>query len=73
MNALVIVFTRYRMLLLGAFSCRRSVCPEPSAARMPLMTLWLSPTGYCSLQNSLFVLVYANSRVWFLYSDYFIE
>ena len=38
------IITRYRMPLLGAFSCRPSGSPEPSAARMPLMILWLSPT-----------------------------
>ena len=41
---LFVIFTRYRMPLLGAFSCRPSGSPEPSAARMPLMILWLSPT-----------------------------
>ena len=57
--------------LLGAFSCRPSVCPQPSAARMPLLTLWLSPTGYGCRErhNSLFVLEYTSSRVWFLYSN----
>ena len=67
-NLLVIVFTRYRMPLLGPFSCRPSVSPKPSAARMPLLILWLSPTGYCyrERQNSLFVLEYTSSRVWFL-------
>ena len=44
---LFVIFTRYRMPLLGAFSCRPGVSPEPSAARMPLLILWLSPTGYC--------------------------
>ena len=33
---LFVIFTKYRMLLLGAFSYRRSVSPEPPAARMPL-------------------------------------
>ena len=63
------MFTSYRMHLLGAFSCRPSVSPEPPAARMPLSILWLSSTGYCcrERQNSLFVLEYASSRVWFLY------
>ena len=58
------------MPLLGAFSCRRSVSPEPSAARMPLLIFWLPPTGYCcrERQNSLFVLEYTSSRVWFLYT-----
>ena len=60
------------MPLLGAFSCRPSVSPEPSVARMLLLILWLSPTGYCSRerQNSLFGLEYTSSRVWFLYSLY---
>ena len=68
-NLFVIFFTRYRMLLLGAFSCRPSVSPEPYAARMPLLILWLSPTGYCcrERQNSLFDLEYTSSRVWFLW------
>ena len=59
--------TRYRMPLLGAFSYRPSVSPEPSAGRMPLLILWLSPTGYCcrERQNSSFVLEYTSSRVWF--------
>ena len=70
---LFVIFSRYRMPLLGAFSCRPSVSPEPSAARMPLLILWLSPTGYCcrERQNSLFVLEYTSSRVWFLYSNYY--
>ena len=53
--------------LLGAFCCRPSASPEPSAARMRLLMLWLSPTGYCCRErhNSLFVLEYASSRVWF--------
>ena len=57
------------MPLLGAFSCRPSVSPEPSAARMTLLILWMSTTGYCcrERQNSLFVLEYTNSRVWFLW------
>ena len=57
------------MPLLRAFSCRPSVSPEPSAARMPLLILWLSPTGYCcrERQNSLVVLEYKSSRVSFLY------
>ena len=65
---LIVIFTRYRMPLLGAFSCRPSVSPEPSAARMPLLILWLSPTGYCRRErhNSLLVLEYTSSRVWFL-------
>ena len=69
----MIFFTRYRMPLLGAFSCRPSVSPEPSAARMPLLMLWLSPTGYCcrERQNPLFVFEYTSSRVWFLYSNYY--
>ena len=65
-----VIFTRYRMPLLGPFSCRPSVSPEPSAARIPLLILWLSPTGYCCCRerhNSLlFVLEYTSSRVWFL-------
>ena len=66
---LFVILTRYRMPLLGAFSCRPSVSAEPSAARMPLLILWLSPTGYCcrERQNSLFVLEYTSSRAWFLY------
>ena len=66
---LFVIFTRHRMPLLGAFSCRPSVPPEPSAARMPWLILWLSPTGYCSGErhnNSLFVLECTSSRVWFL-------
>ena len=61
------------MPLLGAFSCRPTVSPEPSAARMPLLILWLSPTGYCRRErhNSLFVIEYTSSRVWFLYSNYY--
>ena len=68
-----VIFTRYRMPLLGTFSCRPWVSPEPSAARMYLMILWLSPTGYCcrERQNSLFVLEYTSSRVWFLYNNYY--
>ena len=56
------------MPLRGAFSCRPSVSPEPSAARMPLLILWLSPTTYCcrERQNSLSVLEYTSSRVSFL-------
>ena len=69
-NVVVVFFDRYRMPLLGAFSYRPSVSPEPSAARMPLLILWLSPTGYSyccrETQNSLFVLEYTGSRVWFL-------
>ena len=63
----------YRMPLLGAFSCRPSVSPGPSVARMPLVILWLSPTGYCckERQNSLFVLEYTSSRVWFIYSNHY--
>ena len=63
-----VISSRYRMPLLGAFSCRPSVSPEPSAARMPLLVLWLSPTGCCrrERQNSLFVLEYTSSRAWFL-------
>ena len=47
---------------------RPGVSPEPSAARMPLLILWLLPTEYCcrERQNSLFVLQYTSSRVWFL-------
>ena len=39
---------------------------------MPVLILWLSPTGYCcrERQNSLFVLEHTSSRVWFLYSNY---
>ena len=61
------------MPLLEAFSCRPSVSPEPSAARMPLLILRLSPTGYCcrERQNSFFVLEYTSSRVWFLESSYY--
>ena len=68
---LFVIFTRYRMPPLAAFSCRPSVSSEPFAARMPLLILWLSPTGYCcrERQNSLFVLEYMSSRVWFLYSN----
>ena len=40
-------FTRYRMPLVGTFSCGPSVSPEPSAARMTLLILWPSLTGYC--------------------------
>ena len=70
-NVFVTFFTWYRMPLLGAFSCRPSVSPEPSAARMPLLILWLLPTGYrCrERQNSSFVPEYTSSRVWFLYSN----
>ena len=66
-------FYQYRMPLLGAFSCRASVSPDPSAARMPLLILWLSTTRYCcrETQNSLFVLENTSSRVWFLYSNYY--
>ena len=66
-----VIFTRYRMPLLEAFSCRPSVSPEPSAARMPLLILWLSPTGYCcrERQNSIFVLKCTSGRAWFLYSN----
>ena len=46
---LAVIFTRYRMPLLGAFSCRPSVSPEPSAARMPLLILWLPPTQYTAV------------------------
>ena len=68
----VIFFTRYRMPLLGAFSCRPCASPEPSAARMLLLVLWLSPTRYCcrERQKSLLVLEYTSSRVCFLYSNY---
>ena len=64
---LLVIFTRYRIPLLGAFSRRPSVSSEPSAARMPLLILWLSPTGYCCRErhNSLFVLEYTSSRVWY--------
>ena len=57
------------MPLLGTFSFRPSVSPEPSAARMPLLILWLSPAGYrCrERQKSIFVLeYYTSSRAWFL-------
>ena len=56
--SLFVIFTRYRMPLIGAFSRRPSVSPEPSAARMALLILWLSPAGYCcgERHNSLFVL-----------------
>ena len=40
------IFTRYRIPLLGALSCRPSVSPEPSAANMLLLILWPSPKGY---------------------------
>ena len=55
---LFVISTRYRMPLLGAFSCRPSMSPEPSSARMPFVILWLSPTGFCCRKrhNSLFVL-----------------
>ena len=71
-NLFVIFFIRYCMPLLGAFSCRPSVSPEPSAARMQLLMLWLSPTRYCcrERQKSLLVLEYTSSRVCFLYSNY---
>ena len=51
------------MPMLGAFSCRLSVSPEPSAARMPLLILRLSLTGYCyrERQNSLFVLEFTST------------
>ena len=49
---LFVILNRYRMPLLGAF-CRPSVSPEPSAARMPLLILWLSPTGYCCRETYL--------------------
>ena len=64
----ICIFLRYRMPLLGAFSCRPSVSPEQSAARMPLLILWLSPTECCcrERQNLVFVLEYMSSRVWFL-------
>ena len=73
MKLFVAFFTRYRMPLLGAFSCRPSVSPEPSAARMPLLMLWLSPTGSCcrERQNSIFVLEYTSRHVWFLYRNYY--
>ena len=45
---MLVIFTRYRMPLLGSCSCTPSMPPEPSAARMPSLMLWLSPTGYCS-------------------------
>ena len=40
-----------------------SVSPEPSAARMPLLILRLSLTGYCyrERQNSLFVLEFTST------------
>ena len=71
-NLFVIFFTKCRMPLLRAFSCRSSVSPEPSAARMPLLILWLSPTGYCCRErdNSLIVLECTSRRVWFLCSNY---
>ena len=62
-----VIFTRYRMPLLGDFSCSPSVSPKPSAARMPLLILWLSPTGYCRRErqkNSLFVLEYTSSLLY---------
>ena len=60
------------MPLLGAFSCRPSMSPEPSAAHMPLLILWLSPTRCCcrERQNSSFVLEYASTRVSFQYINY---
>ena len=48
------------MPLLGVCSCRPSVSPEPSAARMPLLLLWLSPTGYCCRERELVI----RSRVY---------
>ena len=36
------------------------VSPEPSAARMQLLTLWLSPTGYCCKERQLII----RSRVY---------
>ena len=49
------------MPLLGAFSCRPSVSPEPSVARMAiLILLWLSPTGYCCRETKLII----RSRVY---------
>ena len=64
---LFVIFTTYRMPPLGAFSCRPTVSPESSAARMPLLILWLSPTRYCCRErhNSLFVLEHTSSRVGF--------
>ena len=50
---LVIFFTRYRMPLLGAFSCRRSTSLEPSAALVPSFILWMSPKGYCCGERQL--------------------
>ena len=50
--------TRYCLPLLEVFSCRSIVSPELAAARIPLLILLLSPTGYCcrERQNSAFVL-----------------
>ena len=60
-----VIFARYSMPLLGAVSCRPSVSPEPSAAGMPLLILWLSPTRYCCRErhNSLFALEFTSSRM----------
>ena len=71
-NLFVIFLPGTACLYSGTFS-RPSVSPEPSAARMPLLILWLSPTGYCcrERQNSLSVLEHTSSRVWFLYSNYY--
>ena len=73
MNFFFEFFTSCRMPLLGAFSCRPIVSTEASAARMPSLILWMSPTGYCcrEKQNSLVVLEYTSSRVWFLYGNYY--
>ena len=61
---ILVIFTKYRMPLLGSCSCSPSMPPEPSDARMPSLILWLSPTGYCSRdrQKSLFVLEYTSSQ-----------
>ena len=65
---LFVIFTRHRNPLLGAFSCSPSVSPESPAARMPILTSWLSSTGYYCRErdNSLLVLEYTTSRVWLL-------
>ena len=61
------------MPLLEAPSCRPSVLPKPSAARIPWLILWLPFTGdWCrERQNSIFVLEYRSSRAWFLYGSYY--
>ena len=55
------------MPLLGTFSCRPSVSPEPSAARMPSLIFWLSHPQDTAVgrHNSIFVLEHTSSRVGF--------